>query len=147
MRPECPFHLAFPVHDLDAARSFYADLLGCGLGRTSDRWIDFDFHGHQITAHLAAEECREAARNAVDGKRVPVRHFGLVLPWAQWQALAERLAERKVEFMIEPNVRFPGTRGEQGTFFVTDPSGNVLEFKSFKQPDNLFASGQGETFQ
>lgn len=134
-----PFHLAFPVHDLDAARRFYADLLGCGVGRESGRWIDFDFHGHQITAHLVDAPRDRTVHNPVDGQQVPARHFGLVLDWNEWQALAERLRQAETEFLIEPHVRFSGEPGEQATFFITDPSGNALEFKSFKDPSRMFA--------
>ena len=135
-----PFHLAFPVVDLEATREFYVEILGCGLGRESDHWIDFDFHGHQITAHLSPEECRAAATNAVDAHQVPVRHFGLVLPWENWEKLSRRMRECGQAFLIEPSIRFKGQAGEQGTFFVSDPSGNALEFKSFKDPERLFAS-------
>ena len=134
-----PFHLAFPVHDLAAARAFYGDLLGCPEGRSSADWVDFDLEGHQIVAHLAPEEARPAPTNAVDGDAVPVRHFGLVLPWARWEALAERLKGAGVAFLVPPRVRFAGQAGEQGTFFVADPSGNALEFKAFRDEGQLFA--------
>jgi extradiol dioxygenase family protein len=140
MRPR--FHLAFPVHDLGAARGFYEGLLGCGVGRESPRWIDFDFHGHQITAHLA-ETDDEVAANPVDGDRVPARHFGLILERAAWDALAQRLAEAGATFLIEPKVRFRGRPGEQATMFVRDPSGNALEFKSFADEDAIFARDPG----
>lgn len=140
MRPR--FHLAFPVHDLEAARGFYAGLLGCGVGRESPRWIDFDFHGHQITAHLA-ETGGEIAANAVDGDRVPARHFGLILGRVAWDALAQRLAEAGANFLIEPKVRFRGRPGEQATMFVRDPSGNALEFKSFADEAAIFARDPG----
>ena len=133
-----PFHLAFPVHDLEAAREFYAGLLGCAIGRESSHWIDFDFFGHQITAHLSLEATEGIAR-PVDGDAVPVPHFGAVLPWPRWEALAERLRHAGQEFIIGPRVRFQGEPGEQGTFFVRDPSGNPLEFKSFRRPEQLFA--------
>ena len=133
-----PFHLAFPVDDLDAARAFYVDLLGCGVGRTSEKWIDFDFWGHQVVAHLAPG-AGEAERNAVDGHQVPSRHFGVVMAWDDWEALAEKLQAADANFIIEPYVRFEGEVGEQGTMFVTDPSGNALEFKTFKDMDQLFA--------
>jgi len=135
-----PFHLAFPVDDLVAAEAFYHGVLGCPMGRRSDNWIDFDLYGHQIVAHLAPEEVRPAARNGVDGDAVPVRHFGCVLDWPQWEALAERLKTEKVPFLIEPRVRFAGQPGEQGIFFVCDPAGNALEFKSFRNPNQLFAT-------
>ncbi len=136
MRPR--FHLAFPVHDLEAARGFYAGLLGCGVGRESRRWIDFDFHGHQITAHLVDDD-RPSAANPVDGDRVPARHFGLILGRDEWDALAARLTAAGVPFLIEPRVRFRGRPGEQATMFVTDPSGNALEFKSFADEAAIFA--------
>ncbi|MEM9292043.1 MAG: VOC family protein [Acidobacteriota bacterium] len=134
-----PFHLAFPVADLEATEAFFGGLLGCAIGRRSERWIDFDFFGHQVTAHLAPDEVRAAETNAVDGKGVPVRHFGAVLDWDRWQALAQRLGEAGVDFLIEPYTRFAGEPGEQGTFFLFDPSGNALEFKTFKDPQSLFA--------
>jgi extradiol dioxygenase family protein len=134
-----PFHLAFPVTDLDATRAFYAGLLGCGVGREDERWIDFDFFGHQITAHLVDEhEHDRAPTNPVDGKDVPIPHFGAVLDWDVWHALAERLRQAGVAFIIEPHIRFPGQVGEQATMFLGDPSGNYLEFKSFQDPDRLF---------
>ena len=136
-----PFHLAFPVTDLEATRTFYVELLHCRVGRESDRWIDFDFFGHQITAHLAPDEARPVGRNPVDGKQVPVRHFGAVLPWPHWQELADRLRRSGVDFLIEPYIRFEGRTGEQGTMFLTDPSGNGLEFKSFRDARQLFARG------
>ncbi len=133
-----PFHLAFPVDDLEQARGFFAGLLGCGIGRESDRWIDFDFFGHQITAHLA-DDRNSQVHNPVDGDAVPVRHFGAILPWAEWESLAERLRAAGQAFLIEPKVRFRGQSGEQGTFFIRDPAGNALEFKSFREPARLFA--------
>ena len=136
---DCPFHLAFTVTDLESTRSFYVELLGCRVGRSAERWIDFDFGGHQLSAHLAEEVGAEAS-NRVDGDSVPVRHFGLVLPWDQWHALAQRLRDRGVDFLIEPRVRFQGEVGEQATLFLRDPSGNALEFKSFADPSRLFAS-------
>jgi extradiol dioxygenase family protein len=134
-----PFHLAFPVHDLDEARRFYGGLLGCPEGRSSDAWIDFDLYGHQIVAHLAPEECSPAATGAVDGKAVPVRHFGVVLTLDDWQALADRLKAAGTRFVIEPYVRFKGEVGEQATMFFLDPSGNALEFKAFADLSQLFA--------
>jgi extradiol dioxygenase family protein len=132
------FHLAFPVHDLAAAREFYGDLLGCGEGRSSERWVDFNLYGHQIVAHLA-DGAGVAARNAVDTDDVPVPHFGIVLPMAEWQELADRLTARGVKFVIEPKVRFRGQVGEQATMFFMDPSGNALEFKSFADYSLVFA--------
>ena len=134
-----PFHLAFPVSDLEATRNFYVDGLGCKVGREDVKWIDFDFKGHQISAHLRPEELTATHTNAVDGDQVPVRHFGLVLDWDEWEALAKRLTEFGCDFIIEPRTRFQGEPGEQGTFFVRDPSGNALEFKSFKDMSCLFA--------
>ncbi|HRO61160.1 MAG TPA: VOC family protein [Burkholderiaceae bacterium] len=134
-----PFHLAFPVHDLAAARAFYGELIGCPEGRSSDEWVDFDLYGHQIVAHLAPEELREAATSAVDGDQVPVRHFGVVLPMDDWHALAARLRDAGVSFVIEPHIRFEGQPGEQATMFFLDPSGNALEFKAFRDIASLFA--------
>ena len=134
-----PFHLAFPVHDLAAARRFYGDLLGCPEGRSSDEWIDFNFHGHQIVAHLAPGETGASATNAVDGHGVPVRHFGIVLPMAEWDALADRLRAAGTTFVIEPYVRFRGEPGEQATMFFRDPSGNAIEIKAFSDIGRLFA--------
>lgn len=139
MHPIPPFHLAFPVDDLEAARRFYVGLLGCGEGRSSAQWIDFDFYGHQIVAHLAPEELGRTASNQVDGHAVPVRHFGVVLEWQAWHALAERLRAEGVAFIIEPGIRFVGQVGEQATMFFLDPAGNALEFKSFRDPAQMFA--------
>ncbi|MFT7621361.1 MAG: extradiol dioxygenase family protein [Myxococcota bacterium] len=134
-----PFHLAFPVHDLDAARIFYGETLGCPEGRSSNRWIDFDLYGHQIVAHLAARG-GVAVSNPVDGDEVPVPHFGVVLDWDGFHALAERLQEAGMSFVIPPRVRFAGQRGEQATMFFRDPSGNALEFKAMRHDEELFAS-------
>jgi extradiol dioxygenase family protein len=134
-----PFHLAFPVRDLAEARAFYGELLGCPEGRSSPEWVDFNFYGHQIVAHLAPGETGDVSRNAVDGHGVPVRHFGIVLPMADWQALAERLTARGTAFVIEPYIRFKGEPGEQATMFFLDPSGNALEFKAFSDITRLFA--------
>lgn len=133
------FHLAFPVHDLAAARAFYGGLLGCPEGRSSESWVDFDLYGHQIVAHLAPEQCKTTSHNAVDGHDVPVPHFGVILPLPDWHALAERLRAAGVAFVIEPYVRFKGEIGEQATMFLLDPSGNALEFKAFADPGRLFA--------
>ena len=135
----CVFHLAFPVTSLESARNFYVDTLGCGLGRDSERWIDFDFFGHQLSAHLVDADPAIAEHNQVDGKRIPVRHFGIVLDWQTWENLAARLRGKGVPFLIEPCTRFAGQVGEQATFFVSDPSGNCLEFKTFRDPAQLFA--------
>ena len=140
------FHLAFPVYDLGAARAFYGGLLGCPEGRSSAAWIDFDFYGHQIVAHLAPGECRrrsgdrpEQATSALDGHDVPVRHFGAVLPMADWEALSYKLKAAGTRFVIEPHVRFKGQVGEQATMFFLDPSGNALEFKAFGDWTQVFA--------
>ena len=137
--PLSPFHLAFPVHDLAAARRFYGDLLGCPEGRSSPEWIDFNFYGHQIVAHLAPGDTSASQRNAVDGHGVPVRHFGIVLPMQDWEAMAERLKAQGVKFVIEPYMRFKGEPGEQATMFFMDPSGNALELKAFADITRLFA--------
>lgn len=134
-----PFHLAFPVHDLAAARAFYGGLLGCPEGRSSDDWIDFDLRGHQIVAHLDPAVVRRDASNAVDGHDVPVPHFGVVLDMESWRALADRLRAANTRFVIEPTVRFAGEPGEQATMFLLDPSGNALEFKAMANPEKLFA--------
>jgi extradiol dioxygenase family protein len=134
-----PFHLAFPVHDLAAARSFYGGTLGCPEGRSSDAWIDFDLFGHQIVAHLDPAAQPVAAKNAVDGHDVPVPHFGVVLRMGDWQALADRVRAAGIRFGIEPHVRFKGEIGEQATMFFHDPSGNALEFKAFADDAMLFA--------
>ena len=134
-----PFHVAFPVHDLELARAFYGGILGCPEGRSSGEWVDFNFYGHQIVAHLAPEETRLAQRNTVDSHGVPVRHFGIVLPMAEWEAMAERLRAQGVRFLIEPHIRFKGQPGEQATMFFLDPSGNALEIKAFCEIARLFA--------
>ena len=134
-----PFHLAFPVPDLAAARAFYGELLGCPEGRSSPEWVDFDLYGHQVVAHLAPQETGRAATNAVDGDNVPVRHFGVVLPMNEWEALASKLQSVGQRFIIEPHVRFKGEVGEQATMFFLDPSGNALEFKAFRDLASLFA--------
>ncbi len=133
------FHLAFPVNDLASARAFYTGILGCAEGRASDDWVDFDFFGHQIVAHLSQNETEHKAHNLVDGEEVPVRHFGAILTMTQWRKLADRLTEMKVDFIIEPDIRFEGEPGEQATFFIRDPSGNALEFKAFDDDSRIFA--------
>ena len=133
------FHLAFPVKDIPEARRFYGELLGCAEGRSADNWVDFDFYGHQVVAHLAPEECGHKATSAVDDHQVPVRHFGAILPMPEWEALAGRLKAAGVSFVIEPYVRFKGEVGEQATMFFLDPSGNALEFKSFADMSQVFA--------
>ncbi|HEX6661594.1 MAG TPA: VOC family protein [Sphingomicrobium sp.] len=134
-----PFHLAFPVDDLAAARAFYGGLLGCPEGRSADHWVDFDLYGHQIVAHLAPEAARARASNPVDGEDVPVPHFGLVLAMEAWRSLAERLESAGTTFVIPPTVRYAGQPGEQATMFLLDPAGNALEFKAMANPANLFA--------
>jgi extradiol dioxygenase family protein len=133
-----PFHLAFPVRDLAEARAFYGGVLGCREGRSSEAWVDFDFFGHQVVAHLCAEAAA-AATNEVDGEEIPVRHFGVVLPWEEFPAMERRLRDKGVPFLVAPTIRFKGKPGEQATMFVRDPSGNALEFKAFKDPSRLFA--------
>ncbi|TMJ17911.1 MAG: glyoxalase [Alphaproteobacteria bacterium] len=134
-----PFHLAFPVHDLEAARSFYGGLLGCPEGRSAEEWIDFDFFGHQIVAHLDPAMEAKPHHNPVDGHDVPVPHFGAVLGMTEWQAMADRLQAAGARFVIEPTVRFRGEPGEQATMFFLDPSGNALEIKAMAKAENLFA--------
>ena len=135
-----PFHLAVPVADLAEARRFYGELLGCAEGRSSAEWVDFDFFGHQLVAHLDhSGGARQPIHNAVDGKDVPVPHFGVVLEWQRWHVLADRLRAAGIAFGIEPGIRFQGQVGEQATMFFQDPSGNALEFKSFRDPTRLFA--------
>ena len=137
--PDRPrFHLAFPVHDLTAARRFYGDVLGCPEGRSAEHWVDFDLYGHQIVAHRTAEST-ERITNPVDGDDVPVPHFGLLLTPDDWRALADRLRAAGVDFVIEPHTRFAGEPGEQSTMFVLDPSGNALEFKAFADDSMVFA--------
>lgn len=136
-----PFHLAIPVHDLSAARRFYGEVFGLAEGRSSAQWVDFDFFGHQLVIHehpkTASQE--RAHTNPVDGHDVPVPHFGVVLDWRRWEALAARLQSFGIEFVIEPHIRFRGQSGEQATMFLLDPCGNALEFKAFKDIGQLFA--------
>ena len=134
-----PFHLAIPVHSLSAARAFYGGLFGCAEGRSSDEWVDFDFFGHQVVAHLDPARRAHVHHNEVDGHDVPVPHFGVVLEWNAWHALAERLRAHRVRFEIEPGIRFAGQVGEQATMFFLDPSGNAIEVKAFANLDSLFA--------
>ncbi|MDT9599755.1 VOC family protein [Sphingosinicella sp. GR2756] len=138
-----PFHLAFPVHDITVARHFYGEVMGLPQGRSSDTWTDFDLFGHQIVVHLKPGMLRDGSsnhENPVDGKDVPVPHFGVVLDMTEHEALANRLRSKGVKFVIEPYVRFHGQVGEQATMFFLDPSGNALEFKAFADPTNLFAT-------
>ena len=136
-----PFHLAFPVRDVEEARRFYVDVLGCAEGRSDEHWVDLDLYGHQIVAHHKPSDpaAGQTHSNPVDGHDVPVPHFGVVLPWETWQTLARRLQEAGTDFVIEPYVRFEGQVGEQATMFFLDPSGNALEFKAFRDPSQLFA--------
>tara|TARA_B100000475_G_C14903858_1_gene275870 strand:- start:22 stop:441 length:420 start_codon:yes stop_codon:yes gene_type:complete len=132
------FHLAFPVHDLEKAKTFYTSTLGCPLGRESDNWIDFNLYGHQVVAHLSPKDCMNTKTNPVDGDSIPARHFGVILPWADWEELCKILISRNIEFLIKPRIRFKNVSGEQGTFFIQDPSSNALEFKSFKNDKDVF---------
>jgi len=136
-----PFHLAVPVKDLEETRAFYTNLLGCQVGREANTWIDFDFFGHQLSAHVSKEAGQPVATHAVDGDAVPVRHFGVILDWDAWHELADRLRTAGIRFLIEPHIRFQGEVGEQATLFFLDPSGNALEFKSFKDRSQVFARG------
>ena len=131
--------MAFPVKDLELTKNFYQNILKCSIGRTSDHWIDFDFFGHQISAHLVPQESSHTITNEVDGDTIPTRHFGAILPWEQWEALHIRCSEMGVLFRITPKIRFQGKAGEQGTFFIDDPSGNVLEFKTFRNNEQIFS--------
>lgn len=134
------FHLAYPVKDIETTRRFYRDVIGCKQGREDTTWIDFDFFGHQVSFHVKPESFNDGeATNTVDGKDVPVRHFGAILEWQQWHDLRDRLLNENTDFVIEPYIRFKGETGEQATMFFRDPSGNALEFKSFKDPSQVFA--------
>jgi len=133
------FHLAAPIRDKEETRLFYRDLLGCEVGREAESWIDFDFFGHQVSFHVKPDELNEAFSNAVDGKDVPVRHFGAILEWDSWHELADKLQTSNMAFVIDPYIRFKGETGEQATMFFLDPSGNALEFKAFKDPSQIFA--------
>ena len=135
-----PFHLAFPINDINETKSFYKKILGCKIGREDVKWVDFDFFGHQLSAHVKPDELKNTKKNAVDGKDVPVRHFGVILEWEAWHSLSEKLKENNISFVIEPYIRFEGEVGEQATMFFLDPSGNALEFKSFKDPKQIFAN-------
>lgn len=134
-----PFHLAFPVKDIAETRKFYGELLGCPEGRSAPHWVDFDFYGHQLVAHLAPEECGTKAYSSVDDHQVPAKHFGVILSIPDWKKLADKLVAHGMEFIIEPYVRFEGEVGEQHTMFFLDPSGNALEFKAFANDDMIFA--------
>ena len=134
-----PFHLAFPIKDIEITKSFYSNFLGCEIGREDKKWVDFNFFGHQLSAHVKPDELKLAKKNAVDGKDVPVRHFGVVLGWDEWHDLSKKLKKLKIKFIIDPYIRFKGEIGEQATMFFLDPSGNALEFKSFKDSSQIFA--------
>lgn len=136
-----PFHLAFPVTDLAATRAFYQDILGCSIGRSAERWVDFSLYGHQLSAHLVDKPLTGVPTNIVDGKRVPVLHFGVILEWENWHELADKLNSAGIDFIIEPYIRFRGETGEQATMFFLDPSGNALEFKAFKSDEEIFNPG------
>ena len=132
------FHLAFPVSDLKKARDFYTRILGCTLGRETKKWIDFNLFGHQIVAHFSPKDCAKPNTNLVDGDHISSRHFGVILPWNDWEKLCEKIKGFDLQFIIEPKIRFENLKGEQGTFFIKDPSGNILEFKSFKNDNMIF---------
>ncbi len=138
--PLRPFHLALPVTDFHAARVFYCELLGCPIARTASGWIDLDFFGHQLTLHRVDTNEAESLSNPVDGDSVPARHFGIVLDTDDWRSLAAHLEQQDCEFLLSPRIRFAGQVGEQATLFIADPSGNALEFKSFADPTQLFAT-------
>ncbi|MAV94034.1 MAG: glyoxalase [Candidatus Marinimicrobia bacterium] len=133
-----PFHLAFPVLNINETIQWYTNILGCKIGRQDKRWVDFNFHGHQISAHLVDQEIKFKNINIVDGENIPCRHFGIILSQAEWNKLSKELILKKINFIIKPNTRFKGKKGEQSTFFIKDPSGNVLEFKSFKNDKMIF---------
>ena len=137
-----PFHLAFPIKDIQSTRLFYTKLLGCQEGRSTERWIDFDFFGNQISAHVAQVDRTNEPKSLVDSVQVPLRHFGAILSWQQFNDLAQRLRDNKIQFVIEPQIRYPGKSGEQATMFFQDPSGNALEFKAFKNEDEVFEKQQ-----
>jgi len=134
-----PFHLAIPVKEITTTRDFYRDIIGCEEGRSSDHWVDFNFYGHQLVIHISENAKAQKSTNAVDGHDVPVPHFGIVLPYGEWESLAARIKEAEISFIIEPYIRFEGQAGEQATMFFQDPSGNYLEFKAFKDLSQLFA--------
>ena len=134
-----PFHIAIPVHNLAECRAFYRDVLNCEEGRSSDHWVDFNLFGHQLVIHYKPQSATDLHTNPVDGKDVPVPHYGVVLPWKQFESFARELSAKGVNFIIEPYIRFEGQVGEQATMFFKDPAGNALEFKAFKDMDQLFA--------
>tara|TARA_A100001234_G_scaffold132746_1_gene116461 strand:- start:19 stop:444 length:426 start_codon:yes stop_codon:yes gene_type:complete len=132
------FHLAFPVNDLNTTRIFYEKIIGCKVGRESEYWIDFNLYGHQIVAHLAPDECNYAQTNLVDGEQVSCRHFGVILDWKEWEELSKKFNMLDIKYLSYPKIRFKNKSGEQGTFFIQDPSGNVIEFKTFKNQSDVF---------
>ncbi len=134
-----PFHIAIPVHNLEACRTFYREVLNCEEGRSSDHWVDFNFFGHQLVIHYKAKSLEDTTTNAVDGKAVPVPHYGVVLDWDVFHTFAETLKQKDIQFIIAPYIRFEGLVGEQATMFFKDPAGNALEFKAFKDNNQLFA--------
>ena len=138
MRTYKRFHLAFPVKDINTTKDFYRKILDCNVGRESESWVDFNLYGHQIVAHLSPEECNDVDTNNVDGDQIPCRHFGVILEWYEWEELSKKLKMNNVSFLISPKIRFESKPGEQGTFFIQDPSENVIEFKTFKNDSHVF---------
>ena len=138
MKSMRPFHLAFPVYDIQKTIDWYVSYLNCSVGRKSKRWVDFNFYGHQISAHLIDKKNKKDKINLVDGKKIPSRHFGIILEMNDWKNLVTYLNEKKVNYVIKPNIRFKGQIGEQATFFIKDPSNNVLEFKAFQNDNKIF---------
>ncbi|MGB5316769.1 MAG: VOC family protein [Robiginitalea sp.] len=139
MQAISPFHIAIPVHNLEECRTFYREILGCEEGRSSDHWVDFNLFGHQLVIHYKPKSEEALHTNAVDGKNVPVPHYGVVLPWETFESFSGQLQEKGIDFVIEPYIRFKGEVGEQATLFFLDPAGNALEFKAFRNIDQLFA--------
>ena len=137
-KPLRPFHLAFPIYDISSTINWYQNTLGCKIGRQDKKWVDFDFFGHQISGHLANKNNTTLQSNLVDGKEIPIRHFGIILDAKDWRVLSEKLISKNIDFIISPNTRFTGGKGEQHTFFIEDPNGNILEFKSFKNDKMIF---------
>ena len=138
MKSMRPFHLAFPVYDIKKTIDWYVSYLNCSVGRKSKRWVDFNFYGHQISAHLIDQKNKKDEINLVDGKKIPSRHFGIILEMNDWKNLVTYLNEKKINYVIKPNIRFKGQTGEQATFFIKDPSNNVLEFKAFQNDNKIF---------
>ena len=133
-----PFHLAFPIYNIDASIKWYKNVLGCTIGRQDTQWVDFNFFGHQISGHLVDKNDMLIQTNLVDGHNIPARHFGIILKMIEWKDLTKKLTSKNIKFIIKPNIRFKGEKGEQSTFFIKDPSGNVLEFKTFKNDEMIF---------